>query len=172
VNYAFFQQFITCEKKMTANFEQTFLMVKPDAFQRGLIGEIITSLEKKVFCLNQIKVVAQPTQEIMEKHYEHLSNNYFYEDLIKFMISGPVVCMVWSGYDIIETAQRILGRASFTACELGSLRSQFASSTRTNACHASDSKKEAEREINLWFPEGVPIIMHGVQQLIYKNLTL
>lgn len=126
-----------------------FLMAKPDALQRGLLGEIISRFEKKGFKLEQMKIVY--TEEfIAERHYEEHKGKAFYDNLIKFTISGPVCAMVWSGN--IQVARNMTGDTLPWDAKPGTIRGDYASSLPNNLVHCSDSYESAKREIKLWFP--------------------
>lgn len=130
--------------------EQTYVMVKPDGVERGLIGEIVTRIEKK-----GLKIVAgklmQIDRELAEKHYaEHIGKSFF-EDLIGFITSGPVFAMVLEGDDAIATARRMMGKTNPLEADPGTIRADYAVHTNRNEIHGSDSPESAKREIQLFF---------------------
>ncbi|EAF2829421.1 nucleoside-diphosphate kinase [Listeria monocytogenes] len=130
--------------------EQTYVMVKPDGVERGLIGEIVTRIEKK-----GLKIVAgklmQIDRELAEKHYaEHIGKSFF-EDLIGFITSGPVFAMVLEGDDAIATARRMMGKTTPLEADPGTIRADYAVHTNRNVIHGSDSLESAKREIQLFF---------------------
>ncbi|KAN0141332.1 nucleoside diphosphate kinase [Lactarius tabidus] len=134
--------------------ERTYIMVKPDGVQRGLVGDIIGRFEKRGFKLIALKLVhASPPH--LEKHYEDLKEKPFFPGLIKYMASGPVVAMVWQGLDAVKTGRAMLGATNPLASAPGTIRGDFALAVGRNICHGSDSVENAEKEIKLWFPDGV-----------------
>ena len=148
--------------------ERTYIMVKPDGVQRGLVGKIIQRFEDRGFKLIALKL-ATPTKEHLEKHYEDLSSKPFFPGLIKYMLSGPVVAMVWEGLDAVKTGRVILGATNPLASAPGTIRGDFALSVGRNVCHGSDAVESAEKEIALWFPEGVAQYTHSQESWILEN---
>ncbi|KAF7295102.1 Nucleoside diphosphate kinase [Mycena indigotica] len=134
--------------------ERTYIMIKPDGVQRNLVGKIIARFEERGYKLIALKFV-QPTKEHLEKHYADLSSKPFFPGLIKYMVSGPVVAMVWQGIDAVKTGRAMLGTTNPLQSPIGSIRGDYAISVGRNICHGSDSVESAEKEIALWFPEGV-----------------
>jgi len=134
--------------------ERTYIMVKPDGVQRGLVGNIISRFEGRGFKLIALKLV-HATKEHLEKHYADLAGKPFFPGLIKYMASGPVVAMVWEGLDAVKTGRVMLGATNPLASAPGTIRGDFALAVGRNICHGSDSVDSAENEIKLWFPEGV-----------------
>ncbi|GAA5858991.1 hypothetical protein JCM5296_000776 [Sporobolomyces johnsonii] len=134
--------------------EQTYIMIKPDGVQRGLVGEIIGRFEKRGYKLAGLKMV-QPTVEHLEKHYADLSSKPFFPGLVKYMASGPVVAMVWEGKDAVKTGRTILGATNPLASAPGTIRGDYAIDVGRNVCHGSDAVESAKAEIALWFPEGL-----------------
>ncbi|MFB5675563.1 nucleoside-diphosphate kinase [Paenibacillus terreus] len=130
--------------------DRTFLMVKPDGVQRGLIGRIISRLEDKGFKLTAAKFV-QVTREQAERHYEEHKGKPFFENLVNFITSGPVLAMVWEGDDIITLSRTLIGKTSVTEALPGTIRGDFAAHTPFNLIHGSDSPQSAEREIANFF---------------------
>ncbi|KAJ9629405.1 nucleoside diphosphate kinase Ndk1 [Taxawa tesnikishii (nom. ined.)] len=131
--------------------EQTFIAIKPDGVQRGLIGPIISRFENRgIYKLAAIKLVT-PSQEHLEKHYADLSDKPFFKGLITYMGSGPVCAMVWEGRDVVKTGRAILGATNPLASAPGTIRGDFAIDVGRNVCHGSDSVENAKKEIALWF---------------------
>lgn len=126
--------------------EQTFIMVKPDGVQRGLVGEVIQRLERKGYQLDSIKKLF-PSQELIQEHYSEHKGRGFYEGLVQFVSSGPVVAMVWSGPNIIHDCRILIGQSS----QPGTIRGDFVTDVCKNVIHGSDSPQSAEREIKMWF---------------------
>ncbi|KAF2677650.1 nucleoside diphosphate kinase [Lentithecium fluviatile CBS 122367] len=133
--------------------EQTFIAIKPDGVQRGLIGPIISRFENRGFKLAAIKLLT-PTKEHLEKHYADLSDKPFFPGLIAYMGSGPVCAMVWEGRDAVKTGRAILGATNPLASAPGTIRGDFAIDVGRNVCHGSDSVENAKKEIALWFQDG------------------
>ncbi|KAK8208277.1 nucleoside diphosphate kinase [Phyllosticta capitalensis] len=143
------------EKKSAtmSSSEQTFIAVKPDGVQRGLVGPIISRFENRGFKLAAIKLVT-PTKEHLETHYADLKGKPFFPGLIAYMGSGPVCAMVWEGRDAVKTGRAILGATNPLASAPGTIRGDFAIDVGRNVCHGSDSVESAQKEIALWFKDG------------------
>lgn len=134
------------------NMEQTLVIIKPDGVKRALIGRIIERYEVKNLKIRAMKFENAPL-ETLEKHYEEHVGKPFYESLLTFMRSGPVVVMALYGENAIELVRKINGATDFLKADSGSIRGQYAYCTTENLVHGSDSKESAEREIGIWFPE-------------------
>ncbi|GKV67948.1 nucleoside diphosphate kinase [Sporosarcina sp. NCCP-2716] len=132
--------------------EKTFLMVKPDGVQRGLIGEIVNRFESKGFQLVGGKLM-QITQELAEQHYGEHKERPFFGELTEFITSGPVFAMVWEGENVIATARLMMGATNPKDSAPGTIRGDFAVTVGKNIIHGSDSPESAEREIGLFFKE-------------------
>jgi len=130
--------------------EQTFIAIKPDGVQRGLIGPIITRFENRGFKLAGIKLVTA-SKEHLEKHYEDLSSKPFFPGLVTYMASGPICAMIWEGRDAVKTGRAILGATNPLASAPGTIRGDYAIDVGRNVCHGSDSVENAQKEIALWF---------------------
>lgn len=130
--------------------ERTYLMIKPDGVQRSLVGEIISRFEKKGFQLVGLKLI-QITPELAAKHYGEHEGKPFYEDLIVFITSGPVVAMVWQGLDAVSVVRTMMGKTNPVDAAPGSIRGDLAVFMGNNVVHGSDSPESAEREIRLFF---------------------
>jgi len=132
--------------------ERTFVMIKPDGVQRGLIGEIIKTLEQKGYCLKGLKLL-RLSEEMADRHYaEHLGKD-FYPELRQFITSGPVVAMVWAGPEAVRGVRKLVGATNPLEADPGSIRGRFAKELRFNVVHAADSPESAKREIDLYFTE-------------------
>lgn len=129
-------------------------MIKPDGVSRGLIGSIIQRFEQRGFSLKGLKLVV-PSRDLLAEHYGHLAGKPFFNDLMLFMESGPVVAMVWEGTNVVQLARTMLGPTNPAECAPGSIRGDFAVSVSENVCHGSDSVQAAAKEIKLWFKEGI-----------------
>eukprot|EP01015_Nassula_variabilis_P032156 TRINITY_DN7426_c0_g1_i6.p2 TRINITY_DN7426_c0_g1~~TRINITY_DN7426_c0_g1_i6.p2 ORF type:complete len:177 (+),score=64.98 TRINITY_DN7426_c0_g1_i6:65-595(+) len=135
---------------MAESTERTFIMVKPDGVQRGLIGKIMSRFEDRGFKLVGAKLV-QPPQEQLENHYDDLKERPFFPGLIKYMSSGPVVAMVWEGSNAVALGRKMLGATKPFDSEPGTIRGDYALEVGRNICHGSDSVSTANREIDIWF---------------------
>ena len=133
-----------------SNSERTYIMIKPDGVQRGLVGEIIKRFETRGFRLTALKM-KQPTRELLEQHYADLKAMKFFPGLIDFMLTGPVVCMVWTGLNAVKAGRMMLGETNPQASLPGSIRGDFCLHTGRNIIHGSDAVETAEAEIKLWF---------------------
>ncbi|EKU49796.1 nucleoside-diphosphate kinase [Staphylococcus massiliensis] len=132
--------------------ERTFLMLKPDAVQRNLIGEVVSRLEKKGLKLVGAKLMTVP-KSLAEEHYKELSDKPFYDGLISFITSAPVFAMVVEGEDVVNVTRTIIGSTNPTEATPGTIRADYGLTVGRNVIHGSDSNESAEREINLWFNE-------------------
>ncbi|MCI1857010.1 MAG: nucleoside-diphosphate kinase [Sporolactobacillus sp.] len=130
--------------------ERTFLMVKPDAVKRGLIGQIITRFEAKGFRMVAGKLMSI-SAELAKKHYGEHEGKPYYDDLIAFITSGPVFAMVWEGENVIRLARLMMGSTDPEKAAPGTIRGEFATHINRNVIHGSDSPDNAEREIGLFF---------------------
>uniref|UniRef100_A0A804LNF3 Nucleoside diphosphate kinase n=1 Tax=Zea mays TaxID=4577 RepID=A0A804LNF3_MAIZE len=117
------------------------------------IGEIISRFEKKGFYLKALKLV-NVERSFAEKHYADLASKPFFQGLVDYIISGPVVAMVWEGKSVVTTGRKIIGATNPLASEPGTIRGDFAVDIGRNVIHGSDSIESANKEIALWFPEG------------------
>jgi len=154
-------------KHTHVNMERTYIMIKPDGVQRGLIHKVIERFEQRGFYLKAMKM-QMVTKEHAEKHYADLSSKPFFAGLVTYMCSGPVVCMVWEGKDVVKTGRKIIGATNPLASEPGSLRGDFCIEVGRNVIHGSDAVESAQHEIGLWFPEGVCEYEHALQKWIYE----
>ncbi|XP_047330854.1 nucleoside diphosphate kinase 2, chloroplastic [Impatiens glandulifera] len=133
--------------------EETYIMVKPDGVQRGLVGEIISRFEKKGFKLTGLKLFNCP-KELAEEHYKDLKSKSFFPKLIDYITSGPVICMAWEGVGVVASARKLIGATNPLQAEPGTIRGDLAVQTGRNVVHGSDSPENGKREIALWFGEG------------------
>ena len=131
--------------------ERTFIMIKPDGVQRGLIGTIISRFETKGFKLAAMKL-CQPGKAHFEEHYSDLSTKKFFPGLIEYAASGPVCAMVWEGDNAVLTGRKMLGATKPFDSEPGTIRGDFCIHVGRNIIHGSDSVEAANAEIALWFP--------------------
>ncbi|KRE48785.1 nucleoside-diphosphate kinase [Paenibacillus sp. Soil522] len=130
--------------------DRTFVMVKPDGYARSLVGRIVSRFEEKGFKLVDAKVM-QLTREHAEHHYEHLRSKVFFDELVDFIVSGPIFAMIWEGKDAIKNARALIGATNPSDALAGTIRGDFAIDVASNIIHGSDSIESAEREIKLFF---------------------
>jgi len=132
--------------------ERTLILVKPDAFARNLTGEIIARFERKGLTLAALKRMTM-SRELAERHYgEHVGKGFF-DELVEFIISGPLVAMVLVGESAVTAARQVIGATNPLEASPGSIRGDYAIPVGQNMVHGSDSPESAEREVALFFPE-------------------
>jgi nucleoside-diphosphate kinase len=132
--------------------ERTFLAIKPDGVQRGLVGEIIRRFENKGFTLVGLKFL-QVSRELAEQHYDVHRDRPFFASLVEFITSSPVVAMVWEGEGVVASARKIIGATNPLTAEPGTIRGDFGINIGRNLSHGSDALETAQREIALWFKD-------------------
>ncbi len=132
--------------------ERTFLAIKPDGVQRGLVGEIIRRFESKGFTLVGLKFM-KVSRELAESHYAVHRERPFFPSLIEFITSGPVVAMVWEGEGVVASARKMIGATNPLSAEPGTIRGDFGVSVGRNIIHGSDAIETAQTEVNLWFKD-------------------
>ena len=132
--------------------ERTFIMIKPDGVQRNLVGEIVSRFETKGFTLVGMKLM-QVSRELAEQHYGVHKERPFFGSLVDFIISAPVVAMVWEGDGVITSARKLIGATNPLTAEPGTIRGDFGVSIGRNIIHGSDASETAQSEITLWFKE-------------------
>ena len=132
------------------NSQRTLVLIKPDGVQRGLIGEIISRLEKRGLMLIAMDY-RQISKEFAEKHYEMHNGKPFYKGLIKYITSSPLVAMVWEGTEAVSAVRQTVGATNPLEASPGTIRHDLAILTSRNLIHASDSVETAEMEIAMWF---------------------
>ncbi|CAF3409744.1 unnamed protein product [Rotaria sp. Silwood1] len=153
---------------MAGASERTFIMVKPDGVQRGLVGDIIRRFEQRGYKLVALKMIQAP-KALLESHYEEHKGKKFYEPLLTYIGSGPVVAMVWEGLNVISVGRKMLGATDPAKSEPGTIRGDYAIVTGRNIVHGSDSENAAKREIDLWFrPDEVSNWLHTAERWIYE----
>jgi nucleoside-diphosphate kinase len=134
--------------------EQTLILAKPDAVERGLAGEIVARFERRGFKLRAARLVVADRQ-LGETHYAEHSEKPFFGELVDFITSGPTLAFVLEGEGAIATARATIGATNPAEATPGSLRGDFALAMPNNLVHGSDSPASAAREIALWFPDGL-----------------
>ncbi|HAH61357.1 MAG TPA: nucleoside-diphosphate kinase [Treponema sp.] len=127
-----------------------FTMLKPGVLNRRIVGEVINRLEKKGLKLVGLKMM-QITPELAAQHYGEHKGKPFYDSLVGYITSGPVVAMVWQGDDCVTLVRKLIGSTSPAEAHPGTIRGDFCSHTQHNIIHASDSDESAAREIKLFF---------------------
>lgn len=130
--------------------EKTFMMVKPDGVQRGLIGEVVSRMERKGFKMLNAKLM-HVDRALAQEHYSEHSERPFFGELVDFITSGPAFAMVWSGHNVIATTRLLMGSTNPAESAPGTIRGDLAVSVGMNIVHGSDSPASAERELALWF---------------------
>src|SRR5947199_9084172 len=132
--------------------ERTLILVKPDAFARGLSGEIIARFERKGLRLAALKAMVMET-DLAQRHYAEHEGKPFYGELVEFITSGPLVAMVLEGERAVEAARQVIGASDPVQAAPASIRGDFATQVGQNMVHGSDSSESAVREVGLFFPE-------------------
>lgn len=146
----------------------TFIAIKPDGVQRGLVGEIIKRFEQKGFRLVAMKFM-QASEDLLKEHYIDLKDRPFFAGLVTYMHSGPVVAMVWEGLNVVKTGRVMLGETNPADSKPGTIRGDFCIQVGRNIIHGSDSVESAEKEIGLWFhPEELVDYKSCAQAWIYE----
>jgi len=130
--------------------ERTFVMIKPDAVQRGLVGEILTRFEKKGIKIVALKLVSV-SRELAEKHYGIHKGKSFFEPTVEYITSSPVVAMVLEGNNAIELVRGMMGKTNPQEAAMGTIRGDYGQFIGRNIVHGSDGPDTAKFEINLWF---------------------
>ncbi|WP_028846358.1 nucleoside-diphosphate kinase [Thermocrispum agreste] len=131
--------------------ERTLVLVKPDGVSRGLVGEVISRIERKGLKLAALELRTVPT-ELAEEHYAEHKDKPFFGELLEFITSGPVVAAVVEGERAVEAFRQLAGATDPVRANTGSIRGDFGLQVQNNIVHGSDSPESAEREIKLWFP--------------------
>ena len=132
--------------------DRTLILVKPDAFARGLTGEIIARFERKGRKIVALKHMTTP-RELAETHYEEHKDTPFFGELVDFITSAPLVAMVLEGDEAVVAARQLIGATNPLEANTGSIRGDFAIQVGQNMVHGSDSPESGQREIGIWFPE-------------------
>lgn len=132
--------------------ERTLILAKPDAVQRGLVGNIINRFERKGLKLIGIKMLAV-SDEMLDEHYSHLTDKPFFADIKNFMKSSPVVAMAWEGYECTASVRVIVGATNPREADAGTIRGDFAIGQGRNLIHASDSAENGAKEVSRFFTD-------------------
>lgn len=131
---------------------RTLILVKPDAFQRALTGEVIARFERKGLRITALKTM-RADESIANRHYEEHAEKPFFGELVSFITGGTLVAMVLEGTEAVAAARQLIGATNPVEAAPGSIRGDFALEVTFNMVHGSDSDESAEREIGIWFPE-------------------
>ena len=132
--------------------DRTLILVKPDAFARGLTGEIIARFERKGLTIVAMKHMTVTT-ELAEQHYAEHAEKPFFGDLVEFITGGPLVALVLQGHEAVTAARQVIGATNPLEAAPGSIRGDHGLEVQTNLVHGSDSNESATREIGLFFPD-------------------
>jgi nucleoside-diphosphate kinase len=132
--------------------ERTLILVKPDAFARNLTGEIIARFERKGLRLVALQLMTM-TRELAAQHYAEHEGKGFYDELVDFITSGPLVAMVLEGESAIRAARQVIGATNPLEATTGSIRGDYATSVGKNMVHGSDAPESGQREVALFFPD-------------------
>lgn len=132
--------------------ERTFIAIKPDGVQRGLVGEIICRFEAKGFTLIGLKFM-KVSRELAEQHYGVHREKPFFSGLVEFITSAPVAAMVWEGDGVVASARKMIGATNPLTAEPGTIRGDYGVNIGRNLIHGSDAVETAQSEIALWFKE-------------------
>ena len=134
--------------------ERTLILAKPDAVERNLAGEILARFERRGLKLRAARLV-QASRDVGETHYAEHNEKPFFGELVEFITSGPTLAFVLEGEGAIAVSRTTIGATNPSDAEAGSLRGEFALAMPNNLVHGSDSPESAEREIGIWFPDGL-----------------
>ena len=131
---------------------RTLILVKPDAFERGLTGEVIARFERKGLKLAAMRLLTVD-EELANRHYAEHTEKPFFGELVAFITRGPLVALVLEGTEAVAAARQVIGATNPLEASPGSIRGDYATEVTFNLVHGSDSDESAEREIALWFPD-------------------
>lgn len=152
--------------------ERTFVAIKPDGVKRGLIGNIINRIEQKGYKIVALKML-QPSLEIAEQHYAEHKGKPFYQNLIDYITSGPIIAMVVEGKNVIEGMRHMMGCTSPNDADMGTIRADFAQTKECNTIHGSDSQASADREISIYFkPEELCENWKVMMEYVWEGIGL
>ncbi len=130
--------------------ERTYIMLKPDAVRRGLMGEIINKIERKGYKISAMKMFMM-TKELLKEHYAHIADRPFYPEVEEYMMSGPVVGMIVEGENVIKGMRNFMGPTKYLDAPAGTIRGDYSCNDRENLIHGSDAPETAEAEIKRFF---------------------
>jgi nucleoside-diphosphate kinase len=132
--------------------QKTYVMLKPDAYKRKMMGKVISRIEEKNFKITNMKMF-NLNEDILKEHYSHLTEKPFFKDIVEFMTSGPVVGMIIEGEEAVLGIRNIVGPTKWLEAPVGTIRGDFCNVTQENLIHASDSVENALIEIKRFFGE-------------------
>jgi nucleoside-diphosphate kinase len=132
--------------------DRTLILVKPDAFDRGLTGEIVARFERKGLKIAAMKHMVVE-RDLAEEHYAEHSEKPFFRELVAFITGGPLVAMVLEGHEAVKAARQVIGATNPIEAAPGSIRGDYGLEVQTNLVHGSDSPESAQRETGIFFPE-------------------
>ncbi len=132
---------------------RTLILVKPDAFERGLTGEVLRRFEAKGLRIVALRLL-QADEDIAHRHYAEHTDKPFFGELVEFITRGPLVAAVLEGVEAVKAARQLIGATNPLEAATGSIRGDYALEVTFNMVHGSDSDESATREIEIWFPEG------------------
>lgn len=132
------------------SIEKTYIMLKPDCLKRGLMGEVISRIEKKGYKITNAKMM-NLNEKILKEHYAHIADKPFFPDIVSYMTSGPVLAMIVEGENAIKGMRILMGATKFEEAIAGTIRGDYAFCTSENIIHGSDSIENAEIEIKRFF---------------------
>ncbi len=138
--------------RMDRNIQRTLILLKPDALQRDLLGEIIRRFELKGLKITGLKFI-RLTEEMLDEHYAHLADKPFFASVKQFMMQTPVVGLILEGIDCVEAVRKIVGATNPRAADAGTIRADFSMNVPSNLIHAADSPENAEAEIKRFFKD-------------------
>lgn len=130
--------------------ERTYIMLKPDCIKRGLMGEVISRIEKKGYRITNAKML-NLDEKILREHYAHIADKPFFPEIVSYMTSGPVLAMIVEGENAVKGMRILMGATKFEEATAGTIRGDYAFCTTENLIHGSDSVENAEIEINRFF---------------------
>lgn len=137
-------------RRLEMGIEKTYVMLKPDCVKRGLMGEVISRIERKGYKIVDAKMM-NLDEAILKEHYSHMADKPFFPEIVEFMTSGPVLGMIVEGENSVQGMRIIMGATKFEEAAAGTIRGDYAHSTRENLIHGSDSVENAEIEIKRFF---------------------
>lgn len=130
--------------------ERTCIMLKPDCIKRGLAGEVLSRIERKGYRIADAKMM-RLGEAILREHYAHMVDKPFFPEILDYMTSGPVLCLIVEGINVVAGTRRLMGATEFEDMQAGTIRGDFAYCVRFNLIHGSDSAENAETEIKRFF---------------------
>lgn len=132
------------------SIQRTYIMLKPDCLKRGLMGEVISRIEKKGYKIVDAKMMTL-NESILREHYAHIADRPFFPEIVEYMTSGPVFAMIVEGENAVKGMRILMGATKFEEATAGTIRGDYAFCTSQNIIHGSDSEENAEIEINRFF---------------------